>query len=177
MGQAVLVKHMPADRPKIDQTIFFYHFEFKILNNFGSVLCKKLSWGRLAQMVKRSLHKIFVRGDPRFETALRIFQAQFICIICLTPIFEKMRSFTQPTTKMLLSSHVIWAKGEHSPKKLVLWRHLESGMTSYNPTLQFYKPTLATYDKTSLQLNLRGSTIVDWNRPRQWKARGQEGGQ
>ena len=47
MGQAVLVKPMPADRPNLGR-FFFYHFEFKIQNNCGSVLCKKLLLSKIA---------------------------------------------------------------------------------------------------------------------------------
>ena len=47
MGWAVLVKSMPANLPNMGRSNVFDHFEFRIKNYFGSVLCKKLSWSKI----------------------------------------------------------------------------------------------------------------------------------
>ena len=62
--------------------------------------------------------------------------------------------------------------------KLVLWRHLECGMTSYliyYAILQLQYCNLLQYYFASLTYG--GVRTLIGNRPRPWKARGQEGGQ
>ena len=65
MGWAVLVKCMFADQPNMGRSNLFEHFEFKIQNNFGSVLGKKLQWSKIDIVdVSRSAHghrpKVFI---------------------------------------------------------------------------------------------------------------------